>query len=98
MCSRIAIYSTRATDIDDVSRFAVFYSEIGSCGSDEFEGCGIVEGNYRIPLFVCHLLGCQRLLYQRQASSPDSLRRLSDCPPMIDSGTTNIPYVSRHPT
>lgn len=51
----IAIDATSATDVDDVPWLSVLDSEIWRGGSNELEGCGIVEGNNRVPLLVCHL-------------------------------------------
>ena len=40
--SRIPMDSTRAADVYDVPRFAIFDSEIGCRGPDQFERCSIV--------------------------------------------------------
>lgn len=52
---RVAVCSTRRADIDDDARLLVLYAEIGRCGTDEFEGCCVVDGDHRVPLFIGHL-------------------------------------------
>ncbi len=52
---RVAVDAAGAADVDDVSWFAVFDSEVGRCGSDKSEGGGVVEGEDCVPLLVCHL-------------------------------------------
>jgi len=47
--------TTGTTDIDDISRFPIFDSEVRRCGSYELEGCSLVYGEHSLPLFVRHL-------------------------------------------
>lgn len=39
-------------DVDDTARFTVLDTEVGSCGADELEGCGPVQGEDGVPLLV----------------------------------------------
>jgi len=52
---RIPVNPTRAADIDDIPGLAVLDAEIGRCCPDELKGRGVVQGEDRVPLLVCHL-------------------------------------------
>ena len=52
---RVTVDAAGAADVDNVPGLAVFDTEVGRCGSDKFEGRGVMEGKDSVPLFICHL-------------------------------------------
>ena len=52
---RVAVDAAGAADVDYVPWLAVLDAEVGRCGADEFEWCGVMQGDDCFPLFVCHL-------------------------------------------
>ena len=53
--SRITVNTGGTRDIDNIAGFAVFDTEVGCCCSDKLEGCGVVDGEDGVPLFIGHL-------------------------------------------
>lgn len=54
--ARVAVDAGGGGDVDDAAGFAVCDAEVGGCFADEFEGCGVVEGEDVFPLLVGHLV------------------------------------------
>ena len=50
------MHARRGGDVDYAAGLAVSDTEEGGSFADEFEGGGVMEGYYVVPLFVGHLL------------------------------------------
>lgn len=59
--SGVAVHAGGGRDVYYGAWFAVGDAEIGGSFADELEGRGVVEGNYVVPLFVCHLTYVPRI-------------------------------------
>ena len=54
-CLRVAVDATCAADVDYISGLSVLDAEVWGRGSDELEGCSVMQRDDCVPLFVCHL-------------------------------------------